>query len=249
VVGINTFILTQSGGSEGLGFAIPSNLVSRVYNQIRREGHVHRGRIGVFAQTITPAIALGLGLAQDSGVILSDVEPEGPADKAGTKVNDVVLTVNGKMMRTAPQLEMEIFRAPMGQKLTLAVLRGSGHLTIEVAVAQTEDDPQRFADLVNPEENLIPRLGILGIGIDKKLAALLPDLRNSYGVVVAAGSATDVATGTGLKPGDVIYSVNGSPVSTVAALKNRLNEFKAGQEVVMQIERSGRLMLVSLELE
>ncbi len=249
VVGINTFILTQSGGSEGLGFAIPSNLVSRVYNQIRREGHVHRGRIGVFAQTITPAIASALGLAQDSGVILSDVEPEGPADKAGTKVNDIVLTVNGKMMRTAPQLEMEIFRAPMGQKLTLAVLRGSDHLTIEVAVAQTEDDPQRFADLVNPEENLIPRLGILGIGIDKKLAALLPDLRNSYGVVVAAGSATDVATGTGLKPGDVIYSVNGSPVSTVAALKDRLSEFKAGQEVVMQIERSGRLMLVTLELE
>jgi serine protease Do len=249
VVGINTFILTQSGGSEGLGFAIPSNLVARVYMQIRREGHVHRGRIGVFAQTITPAIASGLGLAQDSGVILSDVEPEGPADKAGTKVNDIVLTVNGKMMRTAPQLEMEIFRAAMGQKMTLAVLRGSDHLTIEVAVAQTEDDPQRFADLVNPEDNLIPRLGILGIGIDKRLAELLPDLRNSYGVVVAAGSATDVATGTGLKPGDVIYSVNGSPVSTVAALKNRLNEFKTGQEVVMQIERSGRLMYVTLELE
>src|ERR1700730_17408333 len=249
VVGINTFILTQSGGSEGLGFAIPSNLVHRVYNQIRHEGHVHRGRIGVYAQTITPAMAEGIGLAQDSGVILSDVEPEGPADKAGTKVNDIVLTLNGKMMRTAPQLEMEIFRAPMGQKLTLAVLRGSDHLTIDVAVAQTEDDPQRFADLVNPEDNLIPRLGILGIGIDKKLAELLPDLRNSYGVVVAAGSATDIATGTGLKHGDVIYSVNGSPVSTIAALKSRLGEFKTGQEVVMQIERSGRLMYVTLELE
>src|SRR6202035_1849530 len=95
LVGINTFILTQSGGSEGLGFAIPSNLVSRVYNQIRREGHVHRGRIGVFAQTITPAMAEGIGLAQDSGVILSDVEPEGQADKAGVKVGDVVLTLNG----------------------------------------------------------------------------------------------------------------------------------------------------------
>ena len=249
VVGINTFILTQSGGSEGLGFAIPSNLVQRVYTQIRREGHVHRGRIGVYAQTITPAMATGLGLAQDSGVILSDVEPEGPADKAGAKVGDIVLTLNGKMMHTAPQLEMEIFRAPVGQKVTLAVLRGSDHLTIEVPVAQSEDDPTRFADLVNPEDNLIPRLGILGIGIDKKLAELLPDLRNSYGVVVAAGSATDIATGTGLKPGDVIYSVNGSPVSTVAALKTKIDQFKIGQEVVMQIERSGRLMYVTLELE
>ena len=249
VVGINTFILTQSGGSEGLGFAIPSNLVQRVYHQIRREGHVHRGRIGVYAQTVTPAMAGGLGLAQDSGVILSDVEPDGPADKAGAKVGDIVAMLNGKVMHTAPQLEMEIFRAPMGQKMTLAVVRGSDHLTIEVPVAQSEDDPQRFADLVNPEDNLIPRLGILGIGIDKKLAELLPDLRNSYGVVVAAGSATDIASGTELKPGDVIYSVNGSPVSTVAALKNRLQEFKTGQEVVMQIERSGRLMFVTLELE
>jgi serine protease Do len=249
VVGINTFILTQSGGSEGLGFAVPSNLVNRVYTQIRKEGHVHRGRIGVYAQTITPAIATGLSLTQDTGVILSDVEPEGPADKAGAKVGDIVLTLNGKVMRTAPQLEMEIFRAPMGQKMTLAVLRGADHLSIEAPVEESEDDPQRFADMVNPEDNLVPRLGILGIGIDKKLSALLPDLRNAYGVVVAAGSATDPASGTGLKPGDVIYSVNGSPVSTVAALKNRINEFKPGQEVIMQIERSGRLMYVTLDLE
>ena len=249
VVGINTFILTQSGGSEGLGFAVPSNLVQRVYTQIRREGHVHRGRIGVFAQTITPAIATGLTLGQDTGVILSDVEPEGPADQAGAKVGDIVLTLNGKTMHTAPQLEMEIFRAPTGQKATLAVLRGSDHLTIEVPVAQSDDDPQRFADMVNPEDNLVPRLGILGIGIDKKLSALLPELRNAYGVVVAAGSATDPASGTGLKPGDVIYSVNGSPVSSVAALKNKIDEFKPGQEVIMQIERSGRLMYVTLELE
>jgi serine protease Do len=152
-------------------------------------------------------------------------------------------------MRTAPQLEMEIFRTLMGQKMTLAILRGADHLSIEVPVEESEDDPQRFADMVNPEDNLVPRLGILGIGIDKKLAALLPDLRNAYGVVVAAGSATDPASGTGLKPGDVIYSVNGSPVSTVAALKNRINEFKPGQEVVMQIERSGRLMYVTLDLE
>lgn len=249
VVGINTFILSQSGGSEGLGFAIPSNIVRRVYAQIRREGHVHRGRIGVYAQTITPVLAEGLSLTQDSGVILSDVEPEGPADQAGAKVGDIVLTLNAKIMRTAPQLEMEIFRAPRGQKVTLAVLRGSDHLSVEVTVAESEDDPQRFADLVNPEDNLIPRLGILGIGIDKKLSALLPDLRNAYGVVVAAGSATDLASGTGLKPGDVIYSVNGSPVTTVAALKNKIGEFQPGQEVVMQIERSGRLMFVTLELE
>jgi len=249
VIGINTFILTQSGGSEGLGFAIPSSIVKSVYGQIRKEGHVHRGRIGIHAQTITPGMASGLSLTQDWGVIVADVQPDGPSDKAGVKIGDIVRSLNGKVMHDARQLELEIFRYPMRQKITLDVLRKSDHLSIDVSVIDAVDDPTRFADLVNPEDNLIPRLGILGIGIDKKLAEMLPDLRNSYGVVVAAGSATDLSSGTGLNPGDVIYSVNGSPVVTVSSLKTKLDEYKAGDPVVMQVERSGVLMYVTIELE
>jgi len=249
VIGINTFILTQSGGSEGLGFAIPASIVKSVYGQIRREGHVHRGRIGIHVQTITAGMASGLNLTQDWGVIIADVQPDGPSDKAGVQIGDIVRSLNGKPMHDARQLELEIFRFPMRQKVTMDVLRKSDHLSIEIPVINAVDDPTRFADLVNPEDNLIPRLGILGIGIDKKLAAMLPDLRNSYGVVVAAGSATDLSSGTGLNPGDVIYSVNGTPVATVPALKSKLNEYKAGEPVVMQVERSGVLLFVTIELE
>jgi serine protease Do len=250
VVGLNTFILSQSGGSEGLGFAIPSNIVDTVYSQLRKEGHVHRGKIGIYVQTITPAMAEGLSLPRDWGVLVGDVLPEGPADKAGVKVGDLVLTMNGRTMRSARQLESYIYRSPMKEKLALQVLRGADQLTIDVPVIDSVDDPQRFADMVNPEDNLVPRLGILGIGIDKTLAAMLPDLRNSYGVVVAAGSsATDLTTGTGLQPGDVIYSVNTAPVATVEALKKKVTEFKSGDEAVMQIERSGRLMFVAVEIE
>lgn len=249
VVGINTFILSQSGGSEGLGFAIPSNIVSTVYSQLRKEGHVHRGRIGIGVQSITPEMAEGLHLARDWGVIVSDVAPGGPADQSGVKIGDIVQTLNRRTMRNARQMEAFIFRSPMREKITLGVLRGTQALTIAVPVLDTVDDPTRFADLVNPEDNLVPRLGILGIGIDKKLAGLLPDLRNSYGVVVAAGSTTDLSTGTGLQPGDVIYSVNTSPVSTVEALKRKLDEFKPGDAIVMQVERSGRLLFIPIELE
>jgi len=210
---------------------------------------VHRGRIGIHVQTITPGMASGLNLPQDWGVIVSDVQPDGPSDKAGVKIGDIVRSLNGKSMHDARQLELEIFRYPMRQKVTLDVQRASDHLTIEVPVIDAVDDPTRFADLVNPEDNLIPRLGILGIGIDKKLAEMLPDLRNSYGVVVAAGSASDLSSGTGLSPGDVIYSVNGTPVVTVDALKKKLAEYKAGDPVVMQVERSGVLMFVTIELE
>ncbi len=250
VVGINTFILTQSGGSEGLGFAIPSNMVSTIYAQIRKEGHVHRGRVGIYVETVTPALADGLGLARDWGVLVGDVTPDGPADQAGVKVGDLVETVNGRTMRNARQLEALIYRAPMKEKITLQVLRGKDQLSMDVPVIESMDDPQRFADMVNPEDNLISRLGILGIGIDKDIAAMLPGLRNSYGVLVAAGSsATDLTSGTGLQPGDVIYSVNQAPVTTVEALRKKVNEFKPGDEVAMQIERSGRLMFVAIEIE
>jgi serine protease Do len=250
VVGINTFILSQSGGSEGLGFAIPSNMVGTIYSQIRKEGHVHRGKIGIYVETITPALADGLSLARDWGVLVGDVTPEGPADQAGVKVGDIVETANGRAMRNARQLEAYIYRSPMKEKIALQVLRGQDRLSIAVPVMDSVDDPQRFADMVNPEDNLVPKLGILGIGIDKDLAAMLPGLRNSYGVLVAAGSsATDLTSGTGLQPGDVIYSVNLAPVSSVQALRKKVSEFKPGDEVAMQIERSGKLMYVAIEIE
>jgi len=249
VIGINTFILTQSGGSEGLGFAIPSNIVNTVYTQLRKEGHVHRGRIGISVQTITPAIADGLQLSRDWGVVVSDVLPDGPADKAGVKVGDIVLTLNRRGMRNARQLEAYIFRSPMREKITLGILRDKDELNIDVPVIDTVDDPERFADMVTPENNLIPRLGILVIAIDKKLAEMLPDLRNSYGLVVAAGSASDLESGAQLQPGDVIYSVNGTPMSSIEAFKKKLDDFKAGSSIVLQVERSGRLTYVPIELE
>ena len=249
VIGINTFILSQSGGSEGLGFAIPSNIVNTVYTQLRKEGHVHRGRIGISVQTITPAMADGLQLPRDWGVVVSDVLPGGPADEAGVKVGDIILTLNRRSMRNARQLEAYIFRSPMRQQITLGVLRGKDESSVDVPVIDTIDDPERFADMVTPENNLIPRLGILVIAIDKKLGEMLPELRNNYGLVVAAGTASDLESGAQLQPGDVIYSINGTPMATIEAFKKRLEEVKTGSPVVLQIERSGHLQYIPIELE
>jgi serine protease Do len=93
LAGLNTFIVSQSGGSEGLGFAIPANTVQDVYRQLRKKGHVHRGEIGVFAQNISPIMAKGLSLARDRGIILSDVDPDGPGDQAGLKRGDIIVSL------------------------------------------------------------------------------------------------------------------------------------------------------------
>jgi serine protease Do len=249
VVGLNTMILSQSGGSEGIGFAIPSDTLRNVYTQIRKEGHVHRGQIGANVETITPLLAAGLGLTQDWGVLVADATPDGPADKSGVKPGDVVLSLDGKPMENARQLQVNLWRFPVGDKVSLEVLRGADRLTMDVPVTAQDDDPQRFADLVNPEKNLIPKLGILGVEIDRKLAPILPDLRKQYGIVVAARAAESDGLDVDLRPGDVIYAINTEPTSTIASLTGALAQMKSGDAVVLQVERDGQLMYVSFEME
>jgi len=249
VVGLNSMILSQSGGNEGIGFAIPSDTLRNVYTQIRKEGHVHRGQIGVTVETITPLLASGLDLDQDWGVLVADATPDGPADKAGIKPGDIILSLDGKSMVNARQLQVNLYRFPVGAKVTLEVLRGSDHLKVEVPVAAMEDDPQRFADLVDPEKNLIPKLGILGVDIDQHLSGMLPDLRKEYGIVVAARAAGAEQEDVDLQPGDVIYAINNEPTTSVKALTAALGQLKSGDAVVLQVERDGALTYVAFEME
>jgi len=249
VMGLNTFILSQSGGSEGLGFAIPSNIIKNVFEQLRDAGHVHRGEIGVVAQTITPALAGALKLMQDWGVILSDATPDGPADKAGLKAGDIVLSLNGKTMENARQLDVNLYRYKLGDKVNVQVLRGDEKLTYPVAVTEREDDPQRFADMVDPVKNVVPQLGILGIALGKDVSQLLPDLRRSIGVVVAARAGDSPYSGDSLKLGDVIYEVNGTPVSSVDALRAALDKLKETDPLALLVERDGQLMYVTMQIE
>jgi serine protease Do len=249
VVGINTMIYTRSGGSEGIGFAVPSNVVRNIYNQIRKDGHVHRGHIGVGVQSITPTLAKGLGLAQDWGVVVNDIEPDGPAKSAGVEIGDVIQALNGKTVESASQLENEIYRLAVKDSVTLSLFRDGKTVKVIVPVHEREDDPQRFADMVNPEDNLVPKLGILAIEVNDKIADMLPDLRHEYGLVVAARAAYAPYSGGELETGDVIYEVNTVPTLSVKGLREALDRLKSGDAVVLQVERSGRLMYLALELE
>jgi len=250
VIGINTFILSQSGGSEGIGFAIPSNIVRNVYDQIRKDGHVHRGEIGVTAQSITPDLAVGLDLKQDTGVILGDVTPEGPADEAGLKAGDIILSLNGKRLSSARDFATALYRIPLNEMVTVEALRGTQKIPAKVKVEERDDDPFRFVDLVKPDQNRVPKLGMVGVPITADIAKLLPDTRKPYGVIVAARTGEAEYSGQGgLKLGDVIYSVNTTPVSTLEALRSAVDTLKVADPLVLQIERDGKLMFLTLSEE
>jgi serine protease Do len=248
LVGINTFILSQSGGSEGLGFAIPGGVVNFVYLQLRKYGHVHRGEIGVRAQAITPTLAAGLGLARDNGVIVADVSPDGPADQAGLKIQDIVLSIDDQPVQTVLQFDRLIFLHNKDEQAKLQVLRGQDKHQMLVQVTEHEHDVDRIIDLVDPAKDLVPKLGILGLEIDKEISKMFPELRKGSGVIVVARAAT-AGPESGLQSGDVIHSVNGITVIGLDGLRSAVDKLKPNDPVAMQIERQGKLMYLAFEME
>jgi serine protease Do len=250
VVGINTLIYSQSGGSEGIGFAIPSNIAKEVYAQLKAKGHVHRAQLGLIGQTITPEMADGLSLETDHGVVISDLEPNGPAAKAGIQPDDIIIGLNGRAMTSVHELEAYIFRLAPGTSVDLKVQRGDGELSLPVVTEeQAGDELDSLADMVDPVKNVVPELGIVGLDISKPVLDLMPDLRRPAGVVVAARKANAPYSGPLLQTGDVIYEINRHVVGGVDALRDALSRMKGGQSVVLLIERSGHLMYIPLELD
>ena len=248
MVGLNTMILSQSGGNEGIGFAAPSNIVRSVYEQLRKSGRVRRGVIGVRAQTITPSLAAGLGLVFDRGVVLSDVTPAGPAEAAGLRPGDIVLALDGKPMENARQFDVNLYRRVPGDSVTLSVRRGSQALELPVSVVARPEDTDRFLTMVTPEKNLIPRLGVLALELDDELRRATGPLRGREGVLVAArsGGSDD---GDELRPGDVVYAVNGVSVLGLAELRSAVGRPAPGQPLVLHVERGGRLIYLVVEAE
>jgi len=249
IVGICTFILTQSGGSQGLGFAIPSSVVNVAYQQFRKYGHLHHSGLGMRVQEITPNLATGLGLPRNFGLVVSDVFPGGPGDIAGLRVQDIILALNEKSVDSLPLLAFNLFTHAGGEQIKVRVLRGSQELVLDVPIVDHSHQVDRLTDFVNPANSLVGKLGILGIDVDSQIAQRLPDVRVSSGVVVVARAADSGGGRASLVTGDVIHAMNGVPIDGVNRLRSGLDQLKPHSPVVLQIERDGKLMFVDFQLD
>jgi len=249
VVGINTFILSTGGGSEGLGFAIPARIVDFVYHSLRKYGHVHRVEIGATAQEITPALADGLHLSQHWGVIVADVKPDGPAATAGLQVQDIVLTADDRRVETLPALSSALYLHRLDQVLKLEILRGEAKKILYVPAVEQRDPMDQLFDSADPEKSLIPRLGILVIDITGDLRNQVGTLRIPSGVIVLGRAADLITPETGLQTGDVIHALNTTSITSLDALRTAAQTLKTGDPVVLQVERSDGLSYLSFEME
>src|SRR5580692_253775 len=249
VLGINTFILSEGGGSEGLGFAIPARIVDFVYHSLRQYGHVHRVEIGAVAQEITPTLADGLKLAQHWGVIIADVKPDGPAAAAGLQVQDVVLAADDRRIETLPQLSSALYLHRLDQVLKLEILRGNEKKILYVPAIEQRDPMDQLFDAADPEKSLVPRLGILAIDLTDDLRSQVGSLRIPSGVIVLGRAADLILPDTGLQTGDVIHALNTTPITSMDALRAAVLALKAGDPVVIQVERSDGLTYLSFEMD
>ena len=258
VVGVNTAIFSPSGGSVGIGFAIPADIADSITKQLIAGGKVTRGYLGVTIQNVTPEIGESLGIAAKDGALINDVVAGGPASKGGVMAGDVVLTVNGKAITSASDLTRQVALAHAGQAIKLEVLRGGKHVQLTVISGlrpseatlggASSDDENAPATPTRPQ---IDRTNVLGMGLvalddgARRRLGVKPDV---MGVAVDQVTPNSIAGKAGLRRGDVIMRVGDHAVTAAADVKAAADAAtKAKRPLLMLINRNGRPQFVALK--
>lgn len=237
VVGINTAIIA---GGQGIGFAIPVNLAKGIIDQLKNSGEVTRGWLGVGIQDISDEVAEYYGIEEKIGVLVTEVFPGDPADKAGIKTKDIILSVNGKKVSTARELTGVIADTGVGDAVRIKVLRNGTTKTFKVKIAKRED--AKVSDRRTPKEHK-DELGIRVTELTPELARRF-NIKETEGVIVAGVEPGSKAAESGLSVHDIIKEVNHRNITTVNDLNKAISKTKDGETINMFIWRMNRGFLV-----
>ena len=256
VIGINTAIYSPSGGSVGIGFAIPAKLARPIIDQLKEYGRARRGWLGVRIQTVTDGLAESLGMKEARGALVANITPKGPAEKSGVKVGDVILEFDGKPISEMRELPRAVAETTVGKAVKVKVLRQGKEQAISVTLGEFPEDDKVAAAGAEGKKEEAEKSSALGLG----LAKITPALREKFkleedvdGVVVVDVDGDSPAGGQGVRPGDIVRKVgrNQEAPRTGADVKNQVEAArKAGEKTVLfLIERGGNSRFVALHLD
>ena len=252
VIGVNTAIYSPTGGSVGIGFAIPSNMVKSVVAQLREHGTVERGWLGVQIQSLTPDLAEALGLEAAEGAMVAAVTPDSPAEEAGIRTGDVILSFGGKPIADSRELARVVAQHPADSEAAVKLWRDGAEQTIQVVTGQ-QPSPERMAETSGPSRD---DGSYHSSELDAELAALTPELRTRFGLADDAEGVLvlDIKEGSvfeqGLRPGDIIRKVEGSSVKSPQQVERIVDEAKSGSKkaVLLLISRGGQDIFLGVKL-
>ncbi|MFN7928328.1 MAG: DegQ family serine endoprotease [Blastocatellia bacterium] len=247
VIGINTMIFSRSGGSEGIGFAIPASLGQKVYSQLVKNGKVSRGYLGLNLQNATPTLAKSLGYEGITGALIGDVAKDGPAVKAGLQSGDLIVEFDSKKVTSAKQLTEMVADTASGKSVQLKYLRDGRTQTATIQIGERPSRNQTAARVLNDDSQGL-KLGVSVGNVTPEIAAQLK-LKVNSGAVIQSVQPGSAAAEAGLQEGDVIHRVNRTTVTSVESLTSALRSLKGEKEVVLQIERNGQLNFVTVSFE
>jgi serine protease Do len=253
LLGINTAIFSRSGGSQGVGFAIPANLARDVMQSLREKGRVVRGYIGASVQTLTPELAEAMKLkGQATGALVGEVVPKSPSEKAGIKTGDVITAANGKKISDARELRLMIGSMEPGTKVQIEVNREGQTKTFDVELAEMPAGAAEQGAEVSPEESAQPEKATVFGGV--AVADITDDIRNALnlskdvkGAVIAEIDSDSPAAKAGLREGDVIQEVNKQPVKNAKDLVAINKRLKPNEKILIHVYSQGRSGFVALE--
>ena len=240
VVGINTAIFSRTGGNIGIGFAIPINLVKEVLPQLRGKGKVTRGYLGVLIQKVTPEIAESLGLDKSNGALVANISKDGPAEKAGVKVGDVIVEFDGKEVKDSGDLPIIVARTSVDKKVRMKVLRDKKEVVLNVAVGELKDEEVVAS---------APEKGELGLTVQRLTPQMAESLglERAEGIVVTAVEPCSVADDAGIRRGDVILEVDRKAVRNVEDYRKAVAGVRKGRGVLFLVRRGDSTLFLALK--
>jgi len=258
VVGVNAAIFSPTGGSVGIGFAIPAEIADAITKQLIANGKVTRGYLGVTIQNVTPEIAESLGIQPKQGALVNDIVPGGPADKAGVQAGDVILSVNGKNITSASDLTRQVALARAGQSLQVVALRSGRRVNLQIVSGLRPSEAQLAQNNggdegqggQSPSEPQATRTNVLGMQLVQLDAAARQRLgvrAGVEGVAVDQVQQASIAGRAGLRRGDVIVRVGDQTVTAPAQVQSAVEAARtAKRPVLLLINRNGRSQFVAL---